>query len=65
VAVTSVVIAGGLALDSMSSFPPLRMLGLLGAIVISLALLADLLLLPALLVLLHRRGLGLTRGPER
>ncbi len=58
VAVTSVVIAGGLALNLMSSFPPLQMLGLLGAVVIGLALLADLVLLPAVLVLLRGRGLG-------
>jgi predicted RND superfamily exporter protein len=58
VAVTSVVIAGGLALNLLSSFPPLNMLGLLGAVVLTLALLADLLVLPALLVLLRGRGLG-------
>jgi predicted RND superfamily exporter protein len=63
VAVTSVVIAGGLALNLMASFPPLQMLGLLGAVVISLALLADLLVLPALLVLLRGRGLGVTPRP--
>ncbi|HLT38522.1 MAG TPA: MMPL family transporter [Enhygromyxa sp.] len=57
VAVTSIVIAGGLALNLLSSFPPLQMLGLLGAVVISVALLADLLVLPALLVLLRGRGL--------
>lgn len=57
VAVTSIVIAGGLALNLLSSFPPLQMLGWLGAVVISLALLADLLVLPALLVLLRGRGL--------
>jgi predicted RND superfamily exporter protein len=57
VAVTSVVISGGLALNLLSSFPPLNMLGLLGAVVLMLALLADLLVLPALLVLLRGRGL--------
>ncbi|HVI03595.1 MAG TPA: MMPL family transporter, partial [Enhygromyxa sp.] len=58
VAVTSVVIAGGLALNLLSSFPPLQVLGLLGTVVITLALLADLLVLPALLVILRGRGLG-------
>ena len=57
VAVTSVVIAGGLALNGLSAFPPLQMLGLLGAVVLTLALLADVLLLPALLELLGGRGL--------
>lgn len=58
VAVTTVVIAGGLALNLLSSFPPLQMLGLLGTVVIVLALFADLLVLPALLILLRGRGLG-------
>ncbi|MFO7567835.1 MAG: MMPL family transporter [Enhygromyxa sp.] len=57
VALTSIVIAGGLALNLLSSFPPLQMLGLLGVVVISWALVADLLVLPALLVLLRGRGL--------
>ena len=57
VAVTSVVIAGGLALNGLSAFPPLQMLGLLGAVVLTLALLTDVLLLPALLQLLGGRGL--------
>jgi uncharacterized protein len=59
VALTSVVIAGGLALNSMSSFPPLQMLGLLGAVVIVLALLANVLVLPASLMLVRARGLSL------
>jgi predicted RND superfamily exporter protein len=58
VAVTSMVIVGGLLLDLGSSFPPLQMLGLLGSLVISLALLANLTVLPASLVLLRGRGLG-------
>ncbi|MCA9681252.1 MAG: MMPL family transporter [Myxococcales bacterium] len=57
VAVTSLLIAGGLALNLGSSFPPLQMLGLLGAVIITLALLADLLLLPALLSLAGVRAL--------
>jgi predicted RND superfamily exporter protein len=57
VAITSVVICGGLVLDLASSFPALRMLGLLGSVVIGLALVANLTLLPGLLVLLRGRGL--------
>jgi len=57
VVVTSFVIAGGLSLNLMSSFPPLQMLGLLGAVVISLAVVTDLLVLPALIVLARGRGL--------
>lgn len=57
VVVTSVLIAGALALNLASSFPPLQMLGLLGAVVILAALVIDLLVLPALIVLLAGRGL--------
>lgn len=55
VAITSVVLAAGLAMNLGSSFPPLRVLGGLGAAVILLALASDLLVLPALLVLTQRR----------
>lgn len=55
VVITSVVVAGGLAIDMLSSFPPLQLLGLLGASVLMLALLANLLVLPALIVLVGRR----------
>ena len=57
VAVTTLVIVGGLLLDVGSSFPPLQMLGLLGSLVISLALVANLTVLPASLALLRGRGL--------
>ncbi|GEM_PF-748964 len=57
VTVTSVVLAAGLALNLGASFPPMQMLGLLGAVVVGTAWLADLLLLPALIVLLEGRGL--------
>ncbi len=57
VVVTSVVLGAGLALNMLSSFPPLRTLGLLGALVIGTAMVGDLWLLPALVTLLrHRRG---------
>ncbi len=59
VVITSLVIAGGFALNLLSSFPPLATLGLLGSLVLLLALLADLLMLPALIVLFGR---GLGRG---
>lgn len=55
VVITSVVVAGGLALDMLSSFPPLQLLGLLGSAVLMLALLANLLVLPALIVVFGRR----------
>jgi len=51
VAITSIVISGGLAINVFSSFPPLELLGMLGAIIMLSALACDLLLLPALLVL--------------
>lgn len=54
VVITSVVVAGGLALDMLSSFPPLQLLGLLGVTVLLLALLANLLVLPALIVVVGR-----------
>lgn len=57
VTVTSLVIVGGLLLNLGSSFPPLQMLGLLGSLVIGLALLANLTVLPASLALLRGRGL--------
>lgn len=55
VVITSVVVAGGLALNWYSSFPPLQLLGLLGSSVLILALLANLLVLPALIVVTGRR----------
>jgi len=51
VAITSVIISGGLAINALSSFPPLQLLGILGATVMLTALACDLLLLPALLVI--------------
>lgn len=57
VAITSLVIVGGLLLDLGSSFPALQLLGLLGSITIGLALVANLVVLPALVVLLRGRGL--------
>jgi predicted RND superfamily exporter protein len=49
--VTSLAIAAGLAVNVFSSFPPLAVLGTLGAGVIVFALFADLLLTPALIAL--------------
>lgn len=49
--VTSVALAAGLALFGLSSFPPLRLLGTLGATVIVVAWVADLWVLPALMAL--------------
>lgn len=51
--ITSLVLAAGLALFLLSSFPPLRVLGGLGATVIIAALVCDLWLLPAVLRLLR------------
>ncbi len=47
--VTSVALAAGLSLDLFSSFPPLRLLGGLGAAMIALAWVLDVLMLPGLL----------------
>ncbi|PRQ09854.1 efflux RND transporter permease subunit [Enhygromyxa salina] len=58
VLVTSVVIVGGLSLEMLSSFPPMQLLGLLGGGVIGFAVVLDLLLLPALIVLSRGRGLS-------
>jgi len=49
--ITSLILAGGLGINMFSSFPPMALLGLLGALVILFALMADLLLLPAMLML--------------
>ncbi len=49
--ITSVVLAAGLGLFALSSFPPLRLLGTLGATVIVLALICDLWILPAAMML--------------
>jgi predicted RND superfamily exporter protein len=51
--ITSLVLAAGLALFTLSSFPPLRVLGALGATVILAALVCDLWLLPAMLTVLR------------
>ena len=64
VAVTSIVIIGGLVLNLGSSFPPLRLLGLLGSVVIGLALLANVTLLPALIVVSSGRGLATKTTPS-
>lgn len=50
IVVTSGVLVAGLAVNTLSAFPPLVVLGTLGSAVIVLALLADVTLLPALLV---------------
>jgi predicted RND superfamily exporter protein len=49
VTVTSVVLASGFLVNVLSSFPNMRIMGMLGAFVILAALLSDLLVLPALL----------------
>jgi hypothetical protein len=56
VTITTAVLAAGLAVNLLSSFPPLRLLGALGAAVMAAALAADLWLLPALLVVTGRRS---------
>lgn len=61
VLVTSLLISGGLAVNLLSSFPPLQMLGVLGAIVMMTALACDLLLLPALLVVFSGRPKPVSR----
>jgi len=53
--VTTVALAAGLSVQMLSSFPPLRLLGGLGTIIVVVALVADLTLLPALLGYTLRR----------
>lgn len=53
--VTTAALAAGLLVQLLSSFPPLRMLGGLGTIVVVGALVADLTLLPALFAVSARR----------
>jgi hypothetical protein len=55
ITVTSLVLAIGLGVNLLSSFPPLRILGGLGAAIMLIALACDLLILPALLMLVFRR----------
>ncbi len=49
IVVSTMALSIGLAVQSLSSFPPLRLLGGLGAVILLAAMLADLTLLPALL----------------
>jgi len=51
VAITALVISAGLAINILSSFPPLELLGVLGAVLMLSALACNLLLLPASLIL--------------
>ena len=51
VAMTTLLLCIGFGLNALSSFPSMQILGILGAVVIGVALLGDLFLLPALLVL--------------
>ncbi len=51
VTMTTVLLCIGFGLNTLSSFPSMQILGILGAVVIGVALLGDLFLLPALLVL--------------
>jgi predicted RND superfamily exporter protein len=52
---TSLVLVGGFSVNLLSSFPPLRTLAALGGITIVIALVADLVLLPALVATRARR----------
>jgi len=54
VAITTVLLCVGFGLNAASSFPSMQILGILGAVVIFVALLGDLFLLPALLVVVRR-----------
>ena len=51
VTMTTVLLCIGFGLNAISSFPSMQILGILGAVVIGVALLGDLFLLPALLAL--------------
>ncbi|MCO4772040.1 MAG: MMPL family transporter [Deltaproteobacteria bacterium] len=54
VTITTVLLCVGFGLNGLSSFPSMQVLGVLGAVVIFVALLGDLFLLPSLLVLADR-----------
>jgi uncharacterized protein len=54
-ALGSIALAAGIGVNVLSSFPPLRTLGVLGGATILMALVADLLLLPALVALTSPR----------
>ena len=54
VTITTVLLCAGFGLNGLSSFPSMQVLGVLGAVVIFVALLGDLFLLPALLVAAQR-----------
>lgn len=54
VMITTVLLCVGFGLNCLSSFPSMQILGILGAVVIFVALLGDLFLLPALLVVADR-----------
>lgn len=56
--VTSVALCGGLSINLASSFPPLRLLGALGAGTIALAWVLDVVMLPGLLRAATRPGKG-------
>jgi predicted RND superfamily exporter protein len=49
--VTTIVLAAGFGVNVLSSFPLMRVLAVLGATVVSVALVCDLFVLPALLSL--------------
>ncbi len=49
VTVTTIVLIGGFGVNVLSSFPTMRIMGMLGATVVAVAWVADLFLLPALL----------------
>lgn len=49
VTVTSIVLVGGFGVNVLSSFPTMRIMGMLGATVVTVAWISDLFLLPALL----------------
>lgn len=64
VLVTTLILVAGLSLNLFASFPALNLLGLLGGVILSLALLFDLLVLPATIVILGGRGLGISRRAD-
>ena len=62
VGVTTLALAGGLALNVLADFPPLALLGVLGATTLTFAWAADLFILP---VMVPGRGLGPPPGSAR
>ena len=62
--ITTVLLVGGFGVNMLSSFPATAMLGALGAVVVAAALVADLLVLPAMMVLFAKSSPMVKRAQD-